>query len=145
MTIPRAQLLDALYGEQEATRVYKMIEELDPKLNECVQTVAYNYFWAIEGLTIRDKSLTTLITLFVMGKEPQARVHVIGFLNSSGKVNELVEILIYLAKKFDVQLAKNSFETLTSVLEQMSPPVSVTEIKAHFHSEILKKFATISL
>src|SRR5947207_997637 len=115
MKISRAQLLDALYGEKESKRVYQMLDDLDPILNESVQTIAYDYFWAIEGLSIRDKSLVTLATLFVLGKDPQIRPHMIGFLNTGGTAHELVGALLYLTKTCDVLSIKNGFATLLSI------------------------------
>lgn len=112
-----APLFDALYGEKEAERVYQMLEGLDPILNEAVQNIAYNYFWELPGLSIRDKSLITVATLFALGKEPQIRPHMIGFLNTGGKVEELLGALLSLSQ-FDKKLLPNILATLQEILQK---------------------------
>lgn len=116
----RSQLLDELYGEQESKNVFHMLEDLDPMLNAAVQNIAYNYFWDLEGLSIRDKSLITLTILVSLGKEPQTRPHMIGFLNTGGTVDELLGALAYLSSYIDNELFFNCLNTLDSILLKKS-------------------------
>lgn len=62
MTIPRSPLMDQLYGKEISEQVCDRLEELDPLLNKEVQEIAYNHYWALPGLSIRDKSLITIVS-----------------------------------------------------------------------------------
>ena len=75
----KSPLMDILYGKKYSKNVYERLEELDPELNRIIQEIPYDYFWAREGLSIRDKSLITVAALVAMGKEEQTRIHMNGF------------------------------------------------------------------
>src|SRR5581483_8403101 len=76
----KSHMMDELYGKEVADKVYNRLQELDPELNEVVQKIAYDHFWARPGLNIRDKSLVTVASLIAMGKEEQTKIHMNGFL-----------------------------------------------------------------
>jgi 4-carboxymuconolactone decarboxylase len=143
MATQRSQLLDALYGEQESKRIYQMLESLDPTLNAAVQNVAYNYFWASEGISIRDKSLITIATLAAMNKVPQIRSHMVGFLNTGGSVNELLGALLYIAKIANASFAINGLKILFNILEKTEQLHNFPEIEDSFYQSLENRDQTI--
>ena len=84
-----------LYGSH-ATPVYDFLEQLDPELNELIQRFAYDQLWLRPGLTIREKSITTVSAVVATGSERAMRLHMLGFLSSGGTVEELRAILVHL-------------------------------------------------
>src|ERR1017187_5679012 len=92
-----SKMMEQLYGAEYSKEVYNRLEELDPELNDLIQEMPYDKFWARPGLSIRDKSLVTVAALVAMGKEEQARIHMRGFLNAEGTVEELRGAILHMA------------------------------------------------
>jgi alkylhydroperoxidase/carboxymuconolactone decarboxylase family protein YurZ len=113
---PKSLMMDTLYGTEVADKVYTRLQELDPVLNDVIQRVAYDHFWARPGLNIRDKSLVTVSSLIALGKEEQTRIHMNGFLNAGGTVEELKFALVYLSTVAAPETAKKGKVALLDVL-----------------------------
>jgi 4-carboxymuconolactone decarboxylase len=117
-----------LYGADYATQVANRLEELDPELNKVIQSVAYDQLWSRDGLSLRDKSLVTVAALIAMGKEEQTRIHMTGFLNSGGQVDDLRAALIHLATYCGFPATMNGFAALRGVLD--SGNIKSADLKA---------------
>lgn len=129
----RSKLMDELYGHEESVRVYNLLEALDPKLNEIVQTIAYDYFWALPGLSVRDKSLVTLVSLIALKKEAQTKPHMIGFLNTGGTPENLMNVLHFLSATLGVTSIQKAFETLCDILKEKNESQTVfTDVQNYF-------------
>lgn len=114
----RSKLMDELYGMDESKKVFENLEGLDPLLNKEVQEIAYNHYWAMPGLSIRDKSLITIVSLISLKKEAQTKPHMIGFLNTGGTSTNLVDALILLSSNLDVSSAQKALDTLCEILRE---------------------------
>ncbi len=113
---PKSDMLEALYGKDYADKVYNRLQELDPLLNEIIQRVAYDVFWAREGLSTRDKSLVTVVSLIALGKEEQIRIHINGFLGAGGSLQALQGMLIHLGAVVGRESAMNGLMGLKETL-----------------------------
>lgn len=109
-------MLEELYGEY-AHQVYARLESLDPELNAVIQQVPYDQFWSRKGLPIRDKAMITVAALIALGKEEQIRLHMAGFLNAGGSIDDIKNILIHLAMYCGFPAAMNGFAALKDVVE----------------------------
>jgi 4-carboxymuconolactone decarboxylase len=114
----KSKMMNALYGAEYADRVFNRLEELDPELNSVIQDIAYDQLWSREGLSIRDKSLVTVAALIAMGREEQTKIHITGFLNSGGKVDDLRNALLHLATYCGFPAVMNGFAALKEVTSQ---------------------------
>ena len=76
----RSNQMDLLYGEERSKLVYQRLQYLDPNLNEEIQRIAYDHYWARPGLSFEDKSLVTVISLIALNKEEQTRIHIHGLI-----------------------------------------------------------------
>lgn len=110
-----SRMLNELYGEY-ASKVFQRLESLDPELNSVIQQVPYDQFWSRDGLSIRDKALVTVSALIALGKEEQTRLHMTGFLNAGGTVEDLRNVLIHLAMYCGFPCAMNGFAALQEVV-----------------------------
>lgn len=113
----KSEMMTSLYGEKYSQRVYERLEELDPELNRIIQSVAYDQGWGKDGLSIRDKSLITVVALIAMGREEQTKIHMNGFLNCGGKVEDLRNSLLHLHIYCGFPAVMNGFAALTAVLK----------------------------
>ena len=137
MSVPKSQMMDKLYGEKTADRVYNRLEELDPVLNEEIQKIAYDHYWARPGLSIRDKSLITVTSLVAMHKEEQTRIHMNGFLNAGGTKDELVNLLAYLAITAGSSTSKKGFEAFKDVMKERGEPLaSIDQMQKVFEKNV---------
>ncbi len=80
----KSKMMAALYGEAASDVVYDRCQALSPNFNKLIQELVYDVFWARPGLTLKEKSLITIISLIVHNKEEQLRIHLSGFFNLSG-------------------------------------------------------------
>lgn len=90
----RSVAMDQLYGPETAEEVFCRLQELNRLFNYLVQEVAYDRFWRRQGLSLKEKSLVTILTLMAMGLEEQLAIHLKGFNHVGGtldQVHELVE------------------------------------------------------
>lgn len=114
----RSTMMDRLYGEVISQGVYDRLQWLDPELNEIIQRVAYDFFWTREGLSVRDKSLVTVISLIALNKEEQTKIHMNGFLSAGGTPNDLMHLLLQIAGTLGGGPARNGLAVLREVLKQ---------------------------
>lgn len=115
---PKSVMMDQLYGEELANFVYNRLQNLDPELNREIQRIAYDHYWARPGLSIRDKSYVTVVSLIALSKEEQIRIHLNGFLNAGGTVEVLSETLLQLSILTSTSAALNGLHALREVLSQ---------------------------
>jgi len=143
--LKRSKIMDVLYGEKTAEKVFERIEYLDHALNEEIQKIAYDHYWALPGISTRDKSLVTITSLMVMGKEEQTRIHLNGFLNSGGTINETMALLFYLGKKINAISWTKGFQALQDVLaeREMSKNL-ILDITNQFNKQTLNVTARAS-
>ncbi len=107
--------MQKLYGEKTAEQLVGRLEALGSQFSEAVQNIAYDYFWELPGLSLRDKSFITLAALIAQNKEEQTRIHYYGFLNAGGGAETLVALLQYLKLRTNVTKA---FAALKEVLSE---------------------------
>ena len=124
LTVPKKQqsaaqskMMEQLYGERYASQVYERLESLDPELNSIIQQIPYDQFWGRNGLPIRDKALITVAALVALGKEEQTTIHMTGFLNAGGSVDDLRNTLLHLAIYCGFPATMNGFAALKDVLQ----------------------------
>lgn len=124
---PMSDMMKHLYGKEVAGTVYNRLQNLDPDLNREIQRVAYDHYWARPGLSIRDKSFVTVVSLIALGKEEQIRIHLNGFLNAGGTAGMLADTLVHMGLLVSPTSARNGLTALLEVLNQRH--VSVELIK----------------
>ncbi|MEK7234812.1 MAG: carboxymuconolactone decarboxylase family protein [Elusimicrobiota bacterium] len=112
-----SRMMQELYGPEVAKQVYNRLQELDPELNDIIQKIAYDFFWARPGLNTRDKSLVTVVSLVVLGKEEQTRIHINGFLNAGGDPEALIHVLVQLSGITPPDSVRNGAKALADVLK----------------------------
>jgi alkylhydroperoxidase/carboxymuconolactone decarboxylase family protein YurZ len=94
----QSEMMELLYGKELAATVYQRCQSLSPKFNELVQSVVYDVIWQRSGLTLCEKSLSTIVTLMVLGKEEQLKIHLLGFFNLGGTPQFIQRVAEYLQK-----------------------------------------------
>jgi alkylhydroperoxidase/carboxymuconolactone decarboxylase family protein YurZ len=132
--------MDQLYGKERSEKVYDRLESLNPGFNRAVQDIAYDYFWTLPGLSLRDKSFVTLVSLIVLHKEEQTRIHYDGFLNADGTKEELIALLNYLKQFVDVGVARQALE---EVLHERSEVLPNAVLTLSLHDEELANLAAV--
>lgn len=136
--IKQSKMMDSLYGESTARKVFDRLQYLDSTLNEEIQRIAYDHYWALPGISIRDKSVVTITSLIVMGKEEQTRIHLNGFFNSGGTAEQATALLVHLAKTFNEKSARNGFSALNDVLKERGMEVQyLLALETSFNKELL--------
>jgi alkylhydroperoxidase/carboxymuconolactone decarboxylase family protein YurZ len=118
-----SSIMEKLYGKERSDKVYDRLESLNPTFNRAVQDIAYDYFWVLPGLSLRDKSFVTLISLIVLHKEEQTKIHYYGFLNSGGSKEELAALLKHLRQVVNIDIAKKSLQEVLSERDESFPEV----------------------
>lgn len=111
-----SQKMVELYGEKVAKKVFDRCESLGEGLNREIQEIAYNYFWSLPGLSIKEKSLVTIVSLITLEKEEQIKIHINGFINSGGTLGELVRLLSALSGSIEKEKILSSFSILQVAL-----------------------------
>lgn len=114
-----SKTMNKLYGEEYSEEVKKWLNKLNPEFSELVQDIAYDQFWAREGLSIREKSLITISALVAQGKEDQTKIHMRGFLESGSKLKELESVLIHLIVYCGFPAVMTAFAHLKAVKEDL--------------------------
>lgn len=144
--IRRSKLMDQLYGEENSKIVFARLEYLDHELNKDIQNIAYDYYWALPGLNVREKSLVTITSLIVLSREEQTKIHFNGFLNSGGTIDDVISLLLYMGDNFGELSARKGLLALTDVLEERnSSQEEITFFTEKFNTEILKEEKTLEL
>ncbi len=126
MRTTKSPLLDELYGVELSNQVFHNLESLDSDLNKEVQEIAYEHYWAREGLSIREKSLITVSSLISLGREKQIKPHLIGFLNTGGTVDDILNIIIFFNTRLDKKLIRIVTNIVEDILKERSMDVLLT-------------------
>ena len=130
-------VMDSLYGKEISEKVYDRLESIDAEFNAEIQTIAYDHYWALPGLSLKEKSLVTLTSLIALKKEEQSKIHFMGFLNSGGTFAEVIDLLLHLGKELDDNAKNYGFEALKSCLiEKNSPEGVLNEVENSFFTLI---------
>jgi 4-carboxymuconolactone decarboxylase len=116
----KSPALQQLYGPL-ADDVYAQLETTDPELNTLIQTVAYDSFWLRPGLSLREKSITTVAAIVALRMQTPLRLHFKGFLSCCGTPEDLRNILIHLIPYTGFPAVLTAFGTLRDVLAEMPP------------------------
>jgi alkylhydroperoxidase/carboxymuconolactone decarboxylase family protein YurZ len=135
-----SSIMEKLYGKERSDKVYDRLESLNPKFNRAVQDIAYDYFWALPGLSLRDKSFVTLVSLIVLHREEQTKIHYYGFLNADGTKEELMALLKYLERFVNVDIAA---ESLAEVLKERNENVPNAELLLTLQDEEMAHLAAV--
>lgn len=140
----KSDQMTRLYGEAKSNQVYNRLQHLDSELNELIQRIAYDVFWAREGLTINEKSAVTIATLIVLAKEEQIQIHLNGFLDTGGTRESLIEVFFACAPNLSPDRLAKSLLNINLVLRQRSiSDLSGTEAPERRKSRI-GQIATLS-
>lgn len=132
----RSNQMDLLYGEERSKLVYQRLQYLDPILNEEIQRIAYDHYWARPGLSFEDKSLVTVISLIALNKEEQTRIHIHGLLERGVPLKELAEIIIYAKEVVSEESAQKAIIAAIDVLKERAlPTFNIEEFKRHIESK----------
>ena len=115
MTTIKSKMMDELYGEELSQDIFEGFNTLDPMFNRKAQA-AYDNYWSLPGLSLRDKSLVTVASLVALGIEVQTKIHMHGFLYVDGTKEELVSILVHLSTMVGTDSARRGFAALKEVL-----------------------------
>lgn len=110
-------LLRQLYGGY-SDQLVDRLESLSPKLNEVIQSVAYDQFWSRPGLDLKTKSMITVTSLVALGKYEQLKIHIRGYLNSGGTFSEVEDIFIHLIVYCGFPAVMNAFAILKELKEE---------------------------
>lgn len=113
-------MMSQLYGAA-ADQVNQRCYDLDPVFGEFVQRVVYDQLWALPPLSLREKSLVTIISLALLGKEEQLEIHIKGFLKSAGTVDELLSLFDTMVEKKLLASADGVLLSLKKVLKSDEP------------------------
>ena len=113
--VKKSPQMDRLYGKSGAKEVFDRLHHLDREFNDLIQQIPYDQFWSRPGLSIRDKSLVTIVALIASGKEEQTKIHMRGFLKNGGTYNDLRNIIIHLSMYCGFPTAMNAFAALKSI------------------------------
>lgn len=105
------EVMKRLYGDY-AKDLDALLEGLDPEFNEIIKEFPYANIWSRPGLSLRERSMITISSLIAMGKEEQTEIHMKGFLNSGGSIEELRELIIHLSVYCGFPASLNSFKIL---------------------------------
>lgn len=112
----KSEMMDLLYGDVMSDTVYNRCHELSPAFNKLVQEIVYDVFWRRSGTSIVQKSLVTIVTLSVLKKEEQLRIHLGGYLNLGAKPEDVIRVFLYMKVRGYI----DSFDMQISMLKEIS-------------------------
>jgi alkylhydroperoxidase/carboxymuconolactone decarboxylase family protein YurZ len=110
-----ASVMNLLYGVEAANDVYNRLEFISHRFNLLCQDIAYGKYWSDTHLDIFNKSALTITTLMLLGREEQLQIHLRGFKNIGGTIDEVRSIVRFL-KEHRTQLNMLKIE---NALEQV--------------------------
>jgi 4-carboxymuconolactone decarboxylase len=108
------EVMKELYGEY-ADELGHILEGLDPEFANIIRDFPYKTIWSREGLSLKERSISTISSLIAMGREDQTEIHMRGFLNSGGTIKELKELIIHLSVYSGFPSSLNAFKILNKV------------------------------
>ena len=82
---------------KEPSAAQKMIGDFAPKLADLTDEVLFGDVWEREGLSKRDRSLSTVSALIAMNRPDQLRFHLNFAVQNGVKKEELIEVITHLA------------------------------------------------
>lgn len=118
--IKKSPMMIQLYGQDLSDAVYSRCQELGGEFNELVQRVVYDVFWARSGLTLKEKSLITVLSLIVLNKEEQLQIHLTGYFHQGGNPQEILQILSYMKNSGYISSADKASAILNKVTGENS-------------------------
>lgn len=107
-----------LYGEERAGLIAERLVNISPEFNYFAQTVAYDIFWTLPGLSLLDKSLVTVASLIAMHKEEQTRIHMYGFLHAGGNPSTLISAAYLVDNLYPSEQMESMLKIITDVLHE---------------------------
>jgi 4-carboxymuconolactone decarboxylase len=107
----KSEMIEKLYGNY-SEQLVERLDFLSPKLNQLIQDIAYDKFWARPGLDLKTKSLVTVSSLVALGKHEQLKIHMRGFINCGGTFEELEDIFVHLIVYCGFPAVMNAFSVL---------------------------------
>lgn len=119
----RSSIMDDLYGIEMSNQVFEQLEDLDTGLNKDVQYSAYGYHWALPGLSLRNKSLITVVSLATCGGlEVQLRSHFSAFMNVNGTdfkstIIILFGLLSHISENYSEEQGRKGLSVLMEILK----------------------------
>lgn len=85
---------------------------------ELTTAVAWGGVWKREGLSLRDRSLITVVVLAAMGRENELIMHLPGALRNGVERKELEEALIHLGLYAGFPATVSAIKTARTVLDK---------------------------
>ena len=131
----RSAVMDDFYGQEISKKIFDRLTFIDSQFNEEIQNIAYEHYWAMPGLSLKEKSIVALTCLIALKKEEQAKLQFMGFLNAGGTADEALDLLTHLGKELNDQVRVNGYTALKDALiEKDSNQAFLTEVDAKFYA-----------
>lgn len=124
--LPRTML--ELYGEQEAIKVLDRCYEVDDFFGAWVSEQIYGVLWELPPLNLLDKSLVTVISLIVLGKEEQLEIHLKGIFNLGKNTYFILNSLSYLRECGYLNASDKILEVLKRATNQTDEPQKIESV-----------------
>ena len=102
--------------------------ELAPGLRGLVDEVVFGRIWARPGLSLEDRTLSTLCALTSAQRLPQLATYVGAALNIGMQARLLQEVMIHCSMYSGIPTAENSLQVVTDVLRQRAIPVPQVQL-----------------
>lgn len=113
-----SKLLKEIDGAGGVSAV-ESLADIAPDLGRFVVEYSFGDVYARPGLSLRERELVTVAACIALGTcVPQLRLHMHGYLNVGGAVDELVEIVIQMAVYAGFPAALNGLNHLREVLAE---------------------------
>ncbi|MCW5589238.1 MAG: hypothetical protein KIT27_06195 [Legionellales bacterium] len=118
MPIQQSNIMYELYGHN-ARAIYDQYQALSSNFNRLIQEVVYDVFWSRPGLSLKEKSYVTVISLIALAKEEQLKIHLDGFFNLGGKPKIILQTLNYMHSKGYIPPSHSAFSTLQKMISKI--------------------------
>ncbi|GHV03141.1 carboxymuconolactone decarboxylase [Campylobacterota bacterium] len=113
-----SKLLEKIDGKG-GTAVVDSLAAIAPDLGRFIVEYSFGDVYARPGLTLQKRELVTVAMCAALGTcVPQMRIHMVGYLNVGGAVDELVELLIQMAVYAGFPAALNGLGHLREVIAE---------------------------
>jgi alkylhydroperoxidase/carboxymuconolactone decarboxylase family protein YurZ len=89
-------MMNIIYGEKNSRNIKQQYFDLSQNLGELVENVVYDTFWSRPGLSMKEKSLITLISLIALNKQEQLKRYLQCYINVGGEVHEMMRSLSHM-------------------------------------------------
>lgn len=134
-----SKMMNLLYGEAEAKRVYDRCEEVDPWFNQYVQQFIYDVIWTLEPLSLPEKSMVTVVCLATLGKKEQLHIHLKGCFNLGCNKEQINNLFDYLLQQGYITSTAASLRVLaeTQLISQIVPEASSDSFKLSARNKAL--------